>query len=144
MWWLPLTIRRRPTTNTFEFSYIYFLPNPGRILPVLTFNGCDPLHVNAGRILPGFGRKLRNIGKLDCVWLHREVLKITAHDVGTSGKQQVLERSQWVMPECLKWFRNQKRLGSHCVQFKVVQGFRKRTSFRTVTQEFCFFPTEII
>ena len=35
-----------------------FLPNPGRILPALTFNGCDPLYVNADRILPGFGRKL--------------------------------------------------------------------------------------
>ena len=42
-----------------------FLPNPGRILPALTFNGCDPLYVNAGRILPWFGRKLRNIGKLE-------------------------------------------------------------------------------
>ena len=42
-----------------------FLPNPGRLLPALTFNGCDPLYVNASRILPGFGRKLRNIGKLE-------------------------------------------------------------------------------
>ena len=42
-----------------------FLPNAGRILVALTFNGCDPLYVNAGRILPGFGRKLRNIGKLE-------------------------------------------------------------------------------
>ena len=29
-----------------------FLPNPGRILPALTFDGCDPSYVNAGRILP--------------------------------------------------------------------------------------------
>ena len=42
-----------------------FLPNPGRILPALTFNDCDPLYVNAGRILPGFGRKFGNIGKLE-------------------------------------------------------------------------------
>ena len=34
----------------------------------LTFNGCEPfrLYVNTGRILPWFGRKLQNIGKLDC------------------------------------------------------------------------------
>ena len=44
-----------------------FLPNHGRILPALTHNGSQPLNVNAGRILPGFGRKLRNIGKLE--WL---------------------------------------------------------------------------
>ena len=44
-----------------------FLPNHGRILPALTYNGLQPLIVNAGRILPGFGRKLRNIGKLDYV-----------------------------------------------------------------------------
>ena len=42
-----------------------FLPNRGRILPALTYNGPQPLNVNAARILPGFGRKLRNIGKLD-------------------------------------------------------------------------------
>ena len=41
-----------------------FLPNPGRILPALTYNGSQPLNVNAGRILPGFGGKLGNIGKL--------------------------------------------------------------------------------
>ena len=58
-------IAKAPSYSSFPI-FIYFLPNPGRILPVLTFNGCDPLHVNAGRILPGFGRKLRNIGKLDC------------------------------------------------------------------------------
>ena len=44
-----------------------FLPNSDRILPALTFNGCNPLYVNAGRILPWFGRKLRNIGKVDCL-----------------------------------------------------------------------------
>ena len=44
-----------------------FLPNPGRILPALTYNGSQPLNVNAGRILPGFGRKLGNIGKHDKV-----------------------------------------------------------------------------
>ena len=27
----------------------------------------QPLNVNAGRILPGFDRKLRNVGKLDCL-----------------------------------------------------------------------------
>ena len=43
----------------------HFLPNHGRILPALTYNGSQPLNVNAGRILPGFGRKLGNIGKLD-------------------------------------------------------------------------------
>ena len=42
-----------------------FLPNHGRILPALTYNGSQPLNANAGRILPGFGRKLGNIGKLD-------------------------------------------------------------------------------
>ena len=41
-----------------------FLPNHGRILPALTYNGLQPLNANAGRILPGFGRKLWNIGKL--------------------------------------------------------------------------------
>ena len=42
------------------------LPNPGRILQALTFNGCDPLYVNAGKILPGgFDGKLRNIGKVN-------------------------------------------------------------------------------
>ena len=40
-----------------------FLPNHGRILPALTHNGSQPLNVNAGRILPGFGRKLGNIEK---------------------------------------------------------------------------------
>ena len=51
-----------------EFSYIFkiFWPNHGRILPALTYNGPQPLNVNAGRILPGFGRKLGNIGKLEC------------------------------------------------------------------------------
>ena len=43
-----------------------FLPIPGRILPVLTFNGRNPLNVNAGRILPGIGRKFPILQKLDC------------------------------------------------------------------------------
>ena len=51
-----------------------FLPNNGRILPALTCNGSDPLCVNAGRILQGFGRKLGNIGELDCVTLGMDFL----------------------------------------------------------------------
>ena len=48
-----------------SFSIIHnFLPNHGRILPGLTFNGSEPLNVNTGRILPGFGRKLRIVEKL--------------------------------------------------------------------------------
>ena len=35
----------------------HFLPNHGRFLPALTFNGYDPLNVNAGRILSGFSGK---------------------------------------------------------------------------------------
>ena len=35
----------------------------------LTYNGSQPLNVNAARILPAFGRKLRNIGKLDCLFV---------------------------------------------------------------------------
>ena len=51
-----------------SFSIIRnFLPNHGRILPALTFNGWRPLYVNAGRILPWFGRKFRIIEKLECV-----------------------------------------------------------------------------
>ena len=47
------------------FSIIrHFLPNPGRILTALTFNGLRPQNVNARRILPGFGRKWRIIEKL--------------------------------------------------------------------------------
>ena len=37
----------------------HFLPNYGRILPALTFNGRHKLNVNLGRILPWFGRKCR-------------------------------------------------------------------------------------
>ena len=55
--------------NRVFLYFLFFLPNAGRILAALTFNGCDPLYVNAGRILPGFGRKLRNIGKLECLIL---------------------------------------------------------------------------
>ena len=40
-----------------------FLPNPDRILPVLTYNGLQPLNANAGRILPGFGRKIMKYRK---------------------------------------------------------------------------------
>ena len=41
-----------------SFSKIrHFLPNTSRILPTLTFNGRNHLDVNAGKILPGFGRK---------------------------------------------------------------------------------------
>ena len=32
----------------------------------MTYNGLQPLNVNAGRNLPGFGRKLGTIGKLNC------------------------------------------------------------------------------
>ena len=50
-----------------EFSYIsFFVPNHGRILPALTYNVSQPLDVNTGRILPGFGRKFGNIGKHEC------------------------------------------------------------------------------
>ena len=36
-----------------SFSIIrQFLSNPDRILPALTYNGYNPLNVNAGRILP--------------------------------------------------------------------------------------------
>ena len=38
----------RPLIQAFCNSH--FLPNPGRILSVLTFNGLRPLNVNAGRI----------------------------------------------------------------------------------------------
>ena len=49
-----------------SFSIIHnFLPNHARILPGLTFNGSQPLNVNTGRILPGLGRKLRIIEKLE-------------------------------------------------------------------------------
>ena len=47
--------------------FLIFLPNAGRVLATLIFNGCDLLYVNTGRILLGFGRKLRNIGKLERV-----------------------------------------------------------------------------
>ena len=58
-------------SNDSSFSIIRnFLPNPGRILPALTFNGCDPMNDNAGRILSEFGRKLRIIEKLDCLANH--------------------------------------------------------------------------
>ena len=68
-----LGIRHQPISGLLRYNPIHssfpifphFLPNPGRILPALTFNGCDPLYVNAGRFLQWFGRKLRNIGKLD-------------------------------------------------------------------------------
>ena len=40
-----------------------FLPNHG--------NGSQPLNINAGRILPGFGRKIGNIGKLDYLYCYR-------------------------------------------------------------------------
>ena len=50
-----------------SFSIIHhFLPYPGRILPALTSNGLRPLNINAGRILPGFGRKWWIIEKIDC------------------------------------------------------------------------------
>ena len=51
-----------------------FLPITGRILQGLTFNGSQPLDVNTGMILPGFGRKSRNIEKLQyllCVSFHQ-------------------------------------------------------------------------
>ena len=56
--------------HTFEFSIIrYFLANHGRVLPALTYNGRDPLNVNAGRILPWFARKCRIVEKLEySVW----------------------------------------------------------------------------
>ena len=58
-----------------SFSIIHnFLPNPGRIPPALASNGLRPLNVNAGRILPGFGRKLWIIGKLERHVLNRVVL----------------------------------------------------------------------
>ena len=37
------------------------------ILPALTYYGRNPLNVNAGRILPGFGRKWWIIEKLDYI-----------------------------------------------------------------------------
>ena len=46
----------------------HFLPNPGRILPALTYNFWNPLNVNTGRILPWFGRKWRIIEKLEHLW----------------------------------------------------------------------------
>ena len=60
-------------------EFLYFLPNPGRILPVLTFNGCDPFYVNAGRIQPWFGRKLRNIGKVE--WIVCPLCFTTTNDI---------------------------------------------------------------
>ena len=42
-----------------------FLPNHGRIPPALTYNGSQGLNIYAGIILPGFGRKFGNIGKLE-------------------------------------------------------------------------------
>ena len=46
----------QPRQSTFPIFH-NFLPNYGRIPPALTYNGSQPLNVNAGRILPGFGRK---------------------------------------------------------------------------------------
>ena len=47
--------------NRLFLSFVIFC----QILPGLTYNGSQPLNVNAGRILPGFGRKLGNIAKLE-------------------------------------------------------------------------------
>ena len=47
----------------------HFPPNPGRVLPALTFNELWPWNVNAGRILLGFGRKWRTLEKLDCLFV---------------------------------------------------------------------------
>ena len=47
-------------TETSRLSFTarhHFLPNPDRILPTLTFHTYNPLDVNAGRILLGFGGK---------------------------------------------------------------------------------------
>ena len=52
--------------NRLFLYFVIFLPNHGRLLPALTCNGLQPLYVNASRILPGFGRKLGNTGKLEC------------------------------------------------------------------------------
>ena len=43
--------------------FLYSLPNHGRILPALTFNGRHPLNINPGMILPWFGRKMSNCRK---------------------------------------------------------------------------------
>ena len=52
------------SANEPNFSVIHsFLVTSGRILQALTCNGDNPLHVNGGRILPEFGRKMMNYGK---------------------------------------------------------------------------------
>ena len=86
-----------------SFSVIrHFLPIPARILPALTFNGCDPLCVNADRILPGFGRKWR-IRKTQMfltdsnslMYLDRN-LRLVLYDVETNTMQVLLTTEQVV------------------------------------------------
>ena len=61
--------RRHQIMQKVEYSsfpiFRNFLPNHDIILPALTCNGSQSLNANTGRILPGFGWKLRNIGKLE-------------------------------------------------------------------------------
>ena len=65
--------RKSKQGNQSRFSIIrYFLANHGRILPALTYNGRDPLNVNAGRILPWFARKCWIVEKLE--WPHKNYL----------------------------------------------------------------------
>ena len=63
-WYLLLSVQLVVITVPIQSSFSmirHFLPNPGSILPALTFYGRNLLNVNAGRILPGFGRKWRVI-----------------------------------------------------------------------------------
>ena len=65
--WDHCLFRATVKCNHSSFSIIRnFMPNHGRILPGLTFNQLQPLNVNTGRIMPGFGRKLRIVEKLEC------------------------------------------------------------------------------
>ena len=52
-----------------------FLPNPGRILPTLTYNGSHPLNVNTARILPAFSRKMRKYRKTRVFVLKRNFMQ---------------------------------------------------------------------
>ena len=57
----------------------HFQPNPGRILPVLTFHGLRLLDISTGMFLPGFGRKCRIMQKLDYLFHYHKKIRNTGH-----------------------------------------------------------------
>ena len=64
-----------------SFSIIRdFLPNPGRILPALTFSGSQPLNVNAGRIW----QKIANYRKAQMFVISTYCIVIMTSDLRTT------------------------------------------------------------